>query len=89
MIRFIPVLFLLLSALTFGATSGSAKEAAPKVRYKEGKELNFEELLIQGQLKRPDIQIVTGNEADDTNGLLRLRENFMDRMAVDYGETIP
>ena len=89
MIRFIPVLFLLLSALTFGATSESAKEVAPRVRYKEGKELNFEELLIQGQLKRPDIQIVTGNEADDTNGLLRLRENFMDRMAVDYGETIP
>lgn len=81
----------LLTLVAFTSFSLFAAEVAkpePKVRYKEGKALNFEELLIQGQLKRPEVQIVTGNENDDANGLLRLRENFVDRMAVDFGENI-
>jgi hypothetical protein len=59
---------------------------APKVTYKGGKDVNFEELLIQGQLKRPEVTVVTGNETQGTDGMLRLRENFIDRLAEDAGE---
>lgn len=60
----------------------------PKVRYSKGKKLDFESLLIEGQLKRPEISVVTGNSGDDDSGLLRLREDFADQMAVEAGEMI-
>ena len=64
-----------------------AEENNPaKVKYTAGKDVNFEELLIQGQLKRPEISVVTGNVKDGSNGLLRLRENFLDRVTSDAGE---
>jgi hypothetical protein len=59
---------------------------AGKVHYKAGKDVNFEELLIQGQLKRPEVSVVTGNVRQGADGLLRLRENFLDRVAQDAGE---
>lgn len=66
-----------------------AKETGEKgVRYKKGKDVNFEELLINGQIKRPEITVVTGNVGEGDDGLLRLRENFMDRIAEDVGEEI-
>jgi len=58
------------------------------VRYKSGKDLNFEELLINGQIQRPEISVVTGNTQQGTDGLLRLRENFLDRVSIDYGEEV-
>jgi hypothetical protein len=57
-----------------------------EVRYSAGKDVNFEELLIQGQLKRPEISVVTGNVQQGADGLLRLRENFLDRVTADSGE---
>ncbi len=69
----------------------SASAAANKkssVRYKSGKEINFEELLIRGQLKRAEISVVTGDQSQGTDGILRLRENFLDHAAVDFGEEI-
>ena len=69
--------------------SGWAAEEASKVKYRGGKEINFEKLLIEGQLKRKQITVVTGNAADGTDGLLRLRENFLDRVAMDAGEEVP
>jgi hypothetical protein len=59
-----------------------------KVHYKSEKDLSFDELLIQGQLRRPEITVVTGNAEQGTNGLLRLRENFLDRIANDIGEDV-
>ncbi len=67
----------------------SAQAAAnSKVKYKAGKTLDFEQLLIQGNLRRPEITVVTGNASQGADGLLRLRENFLDRMAADAGEEI-
>lgn len=72
------------------ATSAAPAATPPaSVRYKKGKDIDFEELLIQGQWKRPDIAVVTGNEGKDTNGLLKLREHFTDRISVDFGESVP
>lgn len=60
----------------------------PKVKYKASKEIDFEQLLIQGQLKRPELTVVTGNSDQGTDGLLRLRENFLDRISVAQSEEI-
>lgn len=81
---------LLLVVCLFGAAAWAAEtpEAGARVRYKKGKDVNFEELLIQGQLRRGEISVVTGDAQDGTDGLLRLRENFLDRVAVDAGEEV-
>lgn len=74
------------------AADPSAEEAAAsgaKVKYKAGKEVNFEELLIKGELNRPEITVVTGQVEKGTDGLLKLRENFLDRIASDQGEEAP
>ncbi len=63
----------------------SANAAEPKVQYREGKAVDFEQLLIQGELKRPEISVVTGDHEQSLDGLLRLRENFIDRIAQDAG----
>jgi len=59
------------------------------VHYRAQKEVNFEQLLIQGDIQRPEVSVVTGNEVQGTDGLLRLRENFVDRIAQDFGEEGP
>ncbi len=88
-------IFIVFAVLCFGAvaaeTPASTPNTAPasKVRYRKAKDVNFEELLIQGQLKRGEISVVTGDAQDGTDGLLRLRENFLDRVAVDAGEEVP
>jgi hypothetical protein len=56
---------------------------------KDVRNIQFESLLIQGQVQRPDIAIVTGSGENDLDGLLRLREDFSDLMAMDQGEVIP
>jgi hypothetical protein len=67
-----------------GAEDGSNKV----VKYKKGKDVNFEQLIIEGALKRPELSVVTGDDEQGTNGLLRLRENFLDRMTADAGEEV-
>lgn len=67
----------------------SENAPTPAVKYKGAKDLNFEELLIEGAVKRPELSVVTGDNDQDNNGLLRLRENFLDRMTVDASEEIP
>ena len=80
------VLFALL-ILSLPIMDASA-EKSPKVKYKKGKDINFESLLIEGQIKRPDISIVTGNKNESIKGLLKLREDFLDEIALDSGEEL-
>jgi hypothetical protein len=78
------------AAQGWAATESTALPAnATKVKYKSGKELRFDELLIQGQMKRAEMSIVTGDPAELSDGLLRLRENFLDHAAADLGEEVP
>ena len=84
-------LFISFAANGFAADSTPAnapKEPDAKVRYRSGKDVNFDELLINGQLKRPELTVVTGNTAQGTDGLLRLRENFIDQTQMDLGEQV-
>lgn len=56
---------------------------ANKPKYREGKKIDFESLLIEGEKKKPDYSVVTGNLGEQDLGLLKLRENFIDTMSVD------
>jgi hypothetical protein len=74
--------------LVVGAGVAHAATDATQVKYRSGKEIKFDELLIQGQMKRAEMSVVTGDQAEFTNGLLRLRENFLDHASVDLGEEV-
>jgi hypothetical protein len=88
--KFSTIIFLMATSLTaWCATDAVEKSAAePKVKYKAGKELNFEQLVIEGELKRPELAVVTGDNDENGNGLLRLRENFLDHMTESAGKEI-
>ena len=64
------------------------KRSEKKIRYKSSKEINLKEILIQGQIERPNLSVVTGSIANDNSGLLRLRKNFLDRISMDFGEEV-
>lgn len=55
---------------------------------KDVRNIQFESLLIQGQVQRPDLSMITGNGEEESDGLLHLRDNFTDLMAADQGEVI-
>lgn len=71
-----------------GAWAASESGLVTGVKYRSGKEIRFDELLIQGHMKRAEVSVVTGDQAEFSNGLLRLRENFLDHAAHDLGEEI-
>ena len=81
--------FVWLTLLWVLSAPASEETPATRVKYKAGKEVNFEELLIQGQLKRPEISVVTGNTPQGSDGLLRLRTDFVDRSLAEIGEEMP
>ena len=85
----------IIASMVFGLSGLALASQLPeqptgaKMRYKAGSTVNFEQLIIEGQLKRPELSVITGDDEEGYNGLLRLRENFNDRMIVDAGEEIP
>ncbi|MBT7608434.1 MAG: hypothetical protein HN576_01680 [Bacteriovoracaceae bacterium] len=74
--------------MAFGANIVTKKNKRHEIRYKKSKTVDFESLLIQGERKRADIVVVTGDVDDDLGGLLRLRENFIDHQSQDFGEVV-
>lgn len=63
-------------------------EEKKNIKYRKSGKIDFESLLIQGEKKRAEILVVTGDASDDLDGLLRLRENFHDHQTLDFGEEI-
>lgn len=66
------------------AQDGEAKNKK-NIRYTKGKKLDFESILIKGHLKRPEMSVVTGDVNGEDEGLLKLREDFLNHMAIDLG----
>jgi len=88
----ILMLFILgerISANTDIETKLSDAEVKPvKVKYKESGRIDFESLLIEGERKKPEMSVVTGNIGEKDNGLMVFRKDFEDMMANDFGEVI-
>lgn len=59
-----------------------------KIKYKESGRIDFESLLIEGERKKPELSVVTGNIGEKDNGLMVIRKDFGDMMANDFGEVI-
>ena len=59
-----------------------------KVKFKASKRIDFESLLIEGERKKPEMAVVTGNLGEMDSGLLKFREDFHDVLADDLGESI-
>ncbi len=76
------LLIALSSTLAFG-------EVEKKAKFRKAQDLDFEKMLIEGDLKRPEVGVVTGDADERLNILLRLRGDFVDKMAKDLGESVP
>jgi len=59
-----------------------------KVKYKKSSRIDFESLLIEGERKKPEMAVVTGNIGEKDSGLLKFRKDFLDVMADDFGENV-
>ena len=80
---------LILVFLVFVSLIGFATEKSKsKVAYKSGKRLDFQSLLIEGEKKKADFSVVTGNLGEIDLGLLKVRENFTDYMQDDAREVV-
>lgn len=81
-------LFLLLMlALPLGAFAQAKKEAAPaKVEYEKKTVINFEDDTIQGDLTRPDGEYVEARKRVAHSNLIKLRENWRDKVKQASGE---
>jgi len=90
----IILISLMLSSLAFAAPVEETKEVSKevskttKIKYKEAGRIDFESLLIEGERKKPELSVVTGNIGEKDNGLMVMRKDFGDMMANDFGEVI-
>lgn len=77
----------LMSSLGVAQEENAGNKPA-SVKYKESGRIDFESLLIEGERKKPELSVVTGNIGEKDNGLMIMRKNFDDMMANDFGEVI-
>lgn len=83
------IVFIAFFALVLDVSAEDQKSNSKKnVKYKKSRTIDFESLLIQGERKRAEIMVVTGDAEDDLDGLLRLRDNFVDHQSMDFGENV-
>jgi hypothetical protein len=84
------LVFILSSFSAFAVESADVKEIPTntKVKYKESGRIDFESLLIEGERKKPELSVVTGNIGEKDSGLMVERKDFDDMMAEDFGEVI-
>ena len=72
-----------------------AEDVAPtpgpkdKIHYKKSKNLDLTSQTVEGKMARPETSLITASENLKTDGVLRLRENFIDKFAADVGEQVP
>lgn len=85
LVKLLTILLLSISVVQNGYAQEGKEKTKKNVRYTKGKKLDFESILIKGHLKRPEMSVVTGDVNGEDEGLLKLREDFLDHMAVDLG----
>ena len=58
----------------------------PNVTYEKRTEINFEDETIDGDLKRPDGEYVEARRKVSHSNLIRIRENWRDKVMQASGE---
>ncbi len=84
---FNKLILLLILIISFSASAAENKTKS-KVKFKASSRIDFESLLIEGERKKPEMAVVTGNIGEKDSGLLKFRADFTDVMADDLGESI-
>jgi len=79
--------FLALLALLPGLAYADGKKAADEnVRYQKTTTINFEDDTIEGDLTRPDGEYVEARKRVKHSNLIRIREEFKDKVMESVGE---
>lgn len=63
-----------------------AAEPAPKVEYEKKTVINFEDDTIEGDLKRPDGEYVEARRKVDHSNLIKIREEWRDKVLQSSGD---
>ncbi len=58
----------------------------PKVEYQKKTVINFEDDTIEGDLKRPDGEYVEARKRVDHSNLIKLRENWHEKVLQSSGD---
>ena len=82
------VVLLMITLLLSAGVLAENKDKSSKVKYKAASRIDFESLLIEGERKKPEMAVVTGNIGEKDSGLLKFRKDFLDVMADDFGEAV-
>ncbi len=81
--------FLSLNIFAFELTDKKTEEVnSVKVKYKDSTRIDFESLLIEGERKKPEMSVVTGNLGEKDRGLMIYRTDFIDMISNDFGEVV-
>jgi len=78
-----------LVAITFTAlllVSATAASAEETIEYEKNTVLDFDEDTIQGDLTRPDGELVDAKRRVSHSNLVRVRESFRDQVLESVGE---
>lgn len=72
---------LLLGVLAFPlAAPGQERKPEPKVEYEKKTVINFDDDTIQGDLTRPDGEYVEARKRVDHSNLIRIREDWREKV---------
>ena len=77
---FIFFVALLISALVAMPAIAQDGDSAPEVRYKKRTEIDFEDVSVDGELKKPHGAYLLDKRQSSFNPLIRLKENFNEEM---------
>ena len=66
--------------------AGSTAAFAQDVKYKKTTEYSFEDDTIEGDLTRPDGEYVEAQKRVRHSNLIRIRDNFRDKILQSVGE---
>ena len=59
-----------------------------KTEIKKNQKEDFDSQVVEGQIYRPELSVVTGDNEGNSFGLLRLRHDFEDHIKNEKGEII-
>jgi len=68
------------------AAQEKAEKPQPKIEYEKKTVINFEDDTIEGDLKRPDGEYVEARRRVDHSNLIKIRENWRDKVMQASGD---
>lgn len=81
------LLLVMLALAPLGAFPQEAKgQQQPRIEYEKKTVINFEDDTIEGDLKRPDGEYVEARQKVDHSNLIRIREDWREKMMQASGE---